>query len=179
MAQNDSNQGGDDRVSREAHDRVVRERDELKATLAERDAVIADVGIRDRARAFFKSQGAQDPDWAAEFALPHLRDTELDQIPEVLGSERFKPLISQASPSNDDGGASDGSGESPAQDPGSGFAGGPNPGGQGTAPPPEKISPNSPQFKEAVRNNNRQQIEKWDQAGLIDWNPAVLAQESA
>ena len=167
------NEKGDDRVSREAHERVVRERDELKAQVSELGNTVKDFAIRDKARDFFKSKNVPDPDWAADFSLPQLRDVEPDSIPEVLAGDRFKPLLTQQSAPDDPP-----QGETPPTDPQTGFAGGPNPGAGGTPPSPSKISRQSPEFRDAVRRNDKSQLEQWDKAGLIEWSPEVLAQEA-
>lgn len=166
-----------DRVSREAHERVTRERDQAMSRVKELEAVVQDVGIRDKARSFFKEKGHTDPDWAAEMSLPHLRDTSLDEIPNVLAGDRFSRFLAVS--------GSSGEPPAPATDPvavepaASGFTGGPNPAGGGQPPSPSKISPNSPEFKEAVARNDRALLQDWDNKGMIEWHPDVLAQEGA
>lgn len=133
----------DGKVSREAHERMTRERDELKAKVDKLNKVVQDVGYRDRARKFFKDKGVADPDWAAEFALPHLRTVELDSLDETLASDRFAPLVQMAvskAPAPDDGEGSpepDASATPPPSQ--TGFSG-PNPGATGGAPETQKIA---------------------------------------
>jgi hypothetical protein len=169
VAENENEQVQDGRVSVEAHNRVKTENAELRAKLNELSAVVKDVGVRDRARAWFKEQGAADPDWAAEFVIPHIRDVEPDSIGETLGSDRFKPLLGNTAPQ-------------PAPEPTvpplpefAGF-GGPQPGG-GSAQPPgtSKINPRSSEF----RNASPSQVEQWDRDGMVDWHPLVKEHASA
>lgn len=154
-----------DKVSREAHDRMTRERDELKAQVDELTKVVKDVGYRDKARQYFMSKGVKDPDWAAEFALPHLRTVELDSLEETLASDRFAPLVQMASVQ--DAPASKPPEEAtdppPVPTP-SGFSG-PNPGAQGgPSPTPQKMK-----LKD-VQGMTREQLQEADAQGLIDWS---------
>lgn len=155
-------------VSREAHERMTRERDELKAKVEELNRVVMDVGYRDKARSYFKSKGAPDPDWAAEFALPHLRDVELDKLEETLASERFAPLVSMASmqaPTTQEP-------QAPPTNPGpvTSFSG-PNPGAVGGPPPqPGKIQAGSKEYYEIVRKpNGRARIAELAEQGMVEW----------
>ena len=165
---------GDDRVSRQAHERVTRERDEALARVGQLEAVVKDVGIRDKAVSFFEEKGVVNARAAAELALPHLRDVEVDDITSTLASDRFAMLV-----------AGQASSQPPPQEPAvtepaaSGFAGGPNPSSEGAPPSPQKISPRSPEFKAAIARNDRAQIADWDNKGMIDWSQEVLAQEGA
>ena len=154
-----------DMVSREAHERMTKERDELKAKVEELTKVVTDVGYRDKARSYFKTAGVPDPDWAAEFALPHIRGTELEKLDETLASERFKPLVSMASmqqaPASEAPPAEPP--EPPAQPP-TGF-GGPNPGAAGGSPEPaRKVQPSD------LRGMTREQVAELDSQGLIAWS---------
>jgi len=155
-----------DKVSREAHDRMTRERDELKAKLDEVSTALTDMALREKTRSALKGKVA-DPDIAADFFLPHLRGTEVDKIGETLGSERFTQMMSlmAASPpaaSSDDG---DPSAEPPLNPgPQSSFAG-PNPGATGgAAPEPKKVNPRD------VRHLRPDQLADLDAKGLVDWS---------
>lgn len=155
-----------ERISNEAQ--LRKQVEALTARNAELEAVVKDVGVLNRARAFFKESGAADPDWAAEFVIPHVRDVEIDKLAEVLSSDRFQPLLGQVS----GGGGTPATGtpaaepEVPVEQP-RGFGGGPQPAG-GQAPSADrKIDPRSPEFKSASRS----QKEQWDTQGLVDWHP--------
>jgi hypothetical protein len=113
-----------ERVSREAHDRVTAERDQFKQQVEAAAAALADMQAREKARAFFKAQGAADPDIAAEAAFPHLRGIEPEKFDEVLGKDIFKPYLA-ASLTNGQAVT-----DEPAVEPTSGFSG-PSPGSAG------------------------------------------------
>ena len=114
-----------ERVSREAHDRMTQERDQYKQQVEAASAAIADMQAREKARAYFKAQGAADPDIAAEAAFPHLRGIEPEKYEEVLGKEIFKPYLA----ANLTNGQAVTDAE-PAVEPTSGFSG-PSPGSAG------------------------------------------------
>lgn len=157
-------------VSREAHERMTRERDEAKARLAELEAVVTDIGYKEKARSFFKAKGVTDPDWAAEFALPHLRSVELDKLEETLASDRFAPLVTmataQASPPPPE--------DTPSVplNPGaqSSFSG-PNPGAVGGTPPePGKIKAGSEDYRKILNGpDGKQRLAELAQAGQVEW----------
>lgn len=120
-----ANETETERVSREAHDRVTAERDQYRQQVEAATAALADVSAREKARAYFKAQGAADPDIAAEAAFPHLRGIEPEQYDEVLARDIFKPYLTA--------GASSAPTEAePATEPTSGFSG-PSPGSAGNA----------------------------------------------
>lgn len=159
-------------VSREAHDRIKAERDALKTQVEELSTVVRDVGIRDKARAYFVDKGVTNADWAADLALPHLRDVEIDKIGETLEGDRFKPLIVQATPPVEP------TGEPPAEPAPSGFSG-PSPGTPGGTPPtPQKLSFGSPEVQSAIVANDTAQFAKWEAEDRIAWDPRVIAAES-
>lgn len=140
----------DGRVSKEAHERIVRERDELKA---ERDQLAVTVGDLGRARKiedFLEAKKVDNVRGVAELLLPHVRDVEVDKLEETLGSDRYKPWIERfvapATPASD-GDGDGGDPPAPPADPGAGFSGaGPNPGGSG-----DSLDPNRKVSRDEVR----------------------------
>lgn len=156
-------------VSREAHERMTRERDELKQKVTQLEAVVVDVGYKEKARSYFKAQGVADPDWAAEFALPHLRTVELDKLEETLASDRFKPLVSMATAQSTPAAPE---APTPPVNPGpvSSFSG-PNPGAVGgPAPEPGKIKAGSKEYHDIVSGpNGKARISELAEAGMVEW----------
>lgn len=84
-------------VSREAHQRMTDERNALKAERDQLAATIKDYGYMDKARRHFSEKGLDDPDWAAEVALPAMKsaDVEVDAIGQYL-DDKFSRLYPQA-----------------------------------------------------------------------------------
>lgn len=117
-----ANETETERVSREAHDRVTAERDQYRQQVEAAAAALADMQSREKARAWFKANGAADPDIAAEAAFPHLRGVEDEKLEEVLGKDIFKPYLTA--------GAATVPAPEPATEPTSGFSG-PSPGSAG------------------------------------------------
>ena len=157
-----------DVISREAHQRVIEQRDAFENQLKEAHAALEDFTKLEAARSFLMPEdlkAVNDQVTAkAELVMPHLRDVGKDMIPETLNSDRFK-FLSQApaAPTPD---------PSPTPDPATpeptGGFGGPNPGGEGGAPDPnQKIRRDSPEFRAAVQRNDRAQIEKWYADDLV------------
>lgn len=72
-----------DTVSIEAHNRVVAERDELKAQVADLAGTVKDIGYREKAESWFSGRVDDARGWA-ELSLPHIRSGEVDDIEATL-----------------------------------------------------------------------------------------------
>jgi hypothetical protein len=159
-------------VSREAHQRVLIERDQFKADLEKATDALSDFALRDRARATFKAKGAADPDWAADFALPHLRGVEPDKLDETLAAERFAPLF--AHPNGAETEQTEQTEQVPPPAPGeraqSAF-GGPTPGGVSPTGGPTRTH-----YRDLKRTGVAEaEIRRMAREGLVDFDPQVLA----
>lgn len=170
MADNESAE----RVSREAHDRVVRERDELKSKLEELSGSLQDMAYEREARKVFAQKGVANPDWAAEMALPHLRSAQsLSEIPELIESERFAPIFQMgqmgtpvAADEDDDRNVpSENARRAPA---------GPNPGGRNVngnaALPPVTRE----EYNAAIARDDMEQIQAWHKEGRLTFKTRAL-----
>lgn len=161
----------EDRVSKEAHQRVVTERDQLKAKNDELARTVSDLGRNGKIRSALKGK-VSDPDYVADMMLPHLRDVEIDKLEETLGSDRFKPMVAAFATSSGEGDG-DGAGKAPEKDPpadpGSGFAGpGPNPGSGGNPPAAKQpVAHDSPEIRALIETGNHAQVEEMYKAGLV------------
>jgi len=173
---------GDGTVSAEAHQRMTRERDELKQKLEEATATLTDLHKSNQARDWFISQlddptkeVVQTASAKADLVTPHLRDVEPDKIGNVLSQDRFKPLLGSTTPPAPSG---DGNGEgapkgeesapveSPPKPPPSGF-GGPNPSGDGAPPAPDKYTLDSPEVRTLIERNDGEALKKLYDEGRI------------
>jgi len=162
-----------DKVSREAHERMTRERDELKAQLAQATNALKDLTIEQKLRSNLKGKVA-DPDVAANLLLPHFREVELDGIPEALGSERFAPIVSMMAAQQAPVTQTD---DTPPPTPptnGQSAFSGPNPGAAGGAPTErQKIRAGSPEFNQiAELPNGKARIAELREQDLIEWTQA-------
>lgn len=75
-------------VSIEAHQRVVAERDALKAQVDDLSGTVKDFKYIETAEPWFKARGVEDTRGWAELALPHIRMGDLEDIAGVL-EQRF------------------------------------------------------------------------------------------
>lgn len=154
-----------DRVSREAHDRVVRERDEFKSKLDEALAAVKDMSYEREARKVFAQKGVANPDWAAEMALPHLRTaSSLDDIPAIIDSERFAPIFQMGqmgtNPTADDDDRHIPSESQRRAQPG------PNPGGRSSGQPTlPQVS--REEYQAAIEADDLAQIQAWQKEGRL------------
>lgn len=159
-----------DRVSREAHDRVTRERDEATAKLKEATAALTDLVARENVRSALRDRVA-DPDSAADLLLPHLRDVAPADIGEALKSnERLVSMVSLLTPKPAPAASDDTPLQAPLNPgPQSSFSG-PNPGASGGQPTPEKIRANSPEFNKIGQGpDGAARIAELASQGLIEW----------
>lgn len=78
MAENTTPNDLPETVSREAHQRMTDQRNELQAENEQLKATILDMGYTDKARRHFAEKGVDDPDWAAEIALPVMKSAQVE-----------------------------------------------------------------------------------------------------
>ena len=150
-------------VSRTAHERVLRERDSAQARTAELEAVVRDLGLREKAIDYFRAKAIDDPVHWATVALPHLREIEVDQVGARL-DDLFGVLPSApAQP------------ETPINQPTSGFEPRrPNPGAEGAQPRLEPIKPGSPEWKKVLKEEGLDGMRRLDKEGRIAWSAENL-----
>lgn len=156
----------DGRVSKEAHQRMVTERDEWKAKAEQLSATVTDLGTARKLEELLGGKVA-DPRGTAEFLLPHVRDVEIDKLADHIESDAFKARLALFAPVAAPTPPADP--PTPPADPGPGFAGpGPSPGGQGQAPSgATSIRRDSPEYQRALAQGDHEQIQKWHDDGLV------------
>lgn len=165
-------------ISQERYNAVVRERDSLKGQVEESKDSLTDYQKRDAARTALKGKVA-DVDVVADMITPFLTEVSLEDIGSHVSSDEFKPRLNAfapaATPSTSTGGDGEATSESGTVDAAveeTGGFGGPSPGGaDGTKAldsKTDKIATNSPEYQEAIRTDNTEQIEKWDKAGQLE-----------
>jgi hypothetical protein len=151
----------DSPVSREAHERVKRERDASAAKLAELEGVVKDMGLREKAIDFFRAQSADDPVRWATVALPHLRETALEDIPSKL-ADLFPAVPKAGIPAVPE--------DTPLSPP-SGFnTRQPNPAATGQAPKTEALKVGSAEVRKILAEQGIAGLRKLDADGGIVWS---------
>jgi hypothetical protein len=138
----------DDSVSRVAHDRMTKERDELKALLTDAQGELSKVALERRAYEYFKGQKVPNAVELSQLAAPHLKDVDPDAIGEKLGALFPASMVTpQVTPTDDP--PTEPETPAPAVPPVPAI-GGPDPGAPGTPPPREKVKINSPEMKARI-----------------------------
>jgi hypothetical protein len=151
----------DESVSREAHDRVKRERDAATAKLADLEGVVKDMGLREKAIDYFRGQSADDPVRWATVALPHLREVALEDIPSKLAD--LFPAVPKA------GGPAVADEQLPS--PPSGFnTRQPNPAASGQQPKGEALKVGSAEVRKMLSEGGLDEVRRLDKDGLIVWS---------
>jgi hypothetical protein len=150
----------DESVSREAHERVKRERDAATARLADLEGVVKDMGLREKAIDYFRSQSADDPVRWATVALPHLRETALDDIPSRL-ADLFPAVPKAGTQVAEDAPLSPPSGFNTRQ---------PNPAASGQAPKTEALKVGSAEVRKILNEQGMAGVRKLDADGGIVWS---------
>lgn len=150
-------------VSREAHQRVTRERDAAATKAAELEAVVKDLGLREKAIDFFRGKGVDDPVHWATVALPHLREVGVEGAPDRL-TELFGSLPTVAPPPAPT--------ERPVNQPPSAFGSErrPNPAAEGAQPRLEPIKPGSTEWKRVLKEEGLEGMRRLDKEGRIAWS---------
>jgi len=158
-----------DTVSREAHQRMTDERNNLKAQVEELSGTVTDLAFVEKARKHFVEKGVPDPEWAADIALPTIKSTgtDLDSIGAFL-DDKFARLYPEPAPPATEPVATDDGIPTPdaAQPPG--FAR-PSPAAEGTPPGETKYRYDSPEIQALIQNNDSEGLKKLADAGKIEW----------
>ena len=164
-----------EKVSKEAFDRVTRERDSLKEQAETAKTALGSYLKRDRAREALKGKVDADRiDSIADLVTPHLSDVDLDDIPDTLGQDKFKalyvttPSVNGGESEGEEGGNTEPPGASePAQQ---GF-GGPSPANAGSGGPQvgtaERIAVGSSEYKALVSSGDEEALKAAYEKGLI------------
>jgi len=161
-----------DMVSREAHQRMTDERNQLKARVSELEATVLDFGLADKARRHFQAKHVEDPDWAAEIALPTIRQNagEIEDIGSFLDQKFARLYPSGDIPSPSTPPADTTPMPDAVQPPG--FAR-PSPSGEGQPPGQKKYRTTDPEIRALIAANDKAAIERLDREGLIEWRTAA------
>ncbi len=160
-------------VTRVAHQRMTDERNEARAEVDKLGVRVQKMAFESEIRKHFSSKKLDDPEWAANIALPAVMDAnlELEGIGAFLDDQwsRLYPEPSQptaeGTPVADDGIPSPDAVEPP------GFAR-PSPGAEGTPPGEKKYTINSPEVKLTIANNDDEALRRLVDAGQIEWMSA-------
>lgn len=170
-----NNNGETDTISREAFERIKRERDDLKAKAGELGETLTSYIRREKARAALRDKVA-DPDTVADLLAPHLKDIDPDQVADHVLSDAFAPKLAPflpkepTPPSAPSGDGEGGQTPQPAIEP-NGFGAGPSPGGAGDAPTPSnpgnQIRVGSEEWNRMVQANDKEGIKKAYEEGRV------------
>lgn len=162
-------------ISREAHLRVLAERDEAKSRASALESTVKDLALVNYARSTFKTMNVTDPDGAAELALPHLRDISGDNADEIrklvaekIASDSRFALLQRQNASDDKSQEAE-TVVQPVVDPGGAgpFGSGPSPAPTG-APPNAKLTWQSPEVAEMIYNNDLAGLNQLLKDGRLD-----------
>lgn len=152
-------------VSRDAHQRMTDDRNEWKAKAEKLTGFVTDLSLTDKARKHFAEKKVDDPDWAAEIALPSIKtsNTEIGDVGTYL-DDKFARLYPTAQPDTEVPSADDGVPTPDAVEP-PGFAR-PSPASEG-APPDglQKYTISDPHIQALIEANNVAEIERLHKAG--------------
>lgn len=156
-------------VSREAHQRMTNERNELQAKVDELSSTLKDLSFNDKAREHFSDKGVDDPKWAADIALASMKSAgvELDGISAYLDDKFEKLYPKEGEPKPEGTLPVDGVPTPDAVEP-PGFAR-PSPAAEG-APPGQKVyTIKDPEIQALIQANDRDGIAKLEKAGQFKW----------
>ena len=158
-------------VSRDAHQRMTDDRNALKEQVEKLTVTVTDLSYVDKARKHFIEKKVDDPDWAADIALPSIKaaGTEIGDIGEYLDDKFARLYPSGDKP--DDPPADDGIPTPDAVEP-PGFAR-PSPAAEGTPTGPKKYKISDPEIQGLIQANDKAALEKLDKAGQIEWLTAA------
>ena len=156
-------------VSREAHQRMTDDRNEWKAKAEGLTSTVTDLAFVDKARKHFVEKKVDDPDWAAEIALPSIRTagTEIGDIGDFLDDKfaRLYPEVptEDGTPPADDGVPTPDAVEPPG-------SARPSPASEGApVDGKKKYSFSDPHIQALLEANDKAEIERLDKAGQIAW----------
>jgi hypothetical protein len=154
-------------VSRQAHERVTRERDSAQARVSELEAVVKDLGLREKAIDYFRGKGVDDPIRWATLALPHIREGDPAQAGDRLDSLFGDLPGTAAPPAAPEGGV--------VNPPPTGFqTRGPNPAAEGQHPRLEPVKPGSEEWRKVIREEGLDGMRRLDRDGRIAWSAENL-----
>ena len=153
-------------VSQEAFDRVTGQKDALEAKIADLEGVVKDQAYMEKARKHFDDKKVDDPDWAAEIALPSMKSagTEVDDIGSYLDTKFSKlyPTDNGEEPEPEPNVAAPDAVEPP------GFAR-PSPASDGTPPDQKVLTINDPEIKALIEGNDLAAIQAMEKEGTFRW----------
>ena len=157
-------------VSREAHQRMTDERNALKDELGDLKTTVRDLGLVEKARKHFIDKKVDDPEWAADIALPSIKAAgEIADIGAYLDDKFARLYPKEASTTEDP--PDDGVPTPDAIDP-PGFAR-PSPASEGGQTGQKKYKYSDPEIQNLIRSNDRAGFDKLDKAGRIEWSTAA------
>jgi hypothetical protein len=145
------------------------ERNDLKAQVQDLSTTVTDLAFADKARKHFADKNVEDPEWAAEIALPSIKSdgTEIGDLGGYLDDKFARLYPGEAGdPSTEPTG--DGIPTPDAVEP-PGFAR-PSPAAEGLPPGQQKYTISSPEVQQLINANDREGLEKLDKAGQIEWH---------
>ncbi len=165
-------------VSREAHQRMTDERNTAREEVKTLGSRLTDMAFTDKARKHFIEKNVDDPEWAADIALPSIKDagTEISDIGTFLDEKfaRLYPTTEALATSSegevavvtDDGVPTPDAAEPP------GFAR-PSPAGDGAPPAKRTYRISDPEVQALIAANDVAGIKALDDAGEIEWYTAA------
>lgn len=157
-------------VSREAHQRMTDDRNALKDELDGLKTTVRDLGLVEKARKHFIEKKVDDPEWAADIALPSIKAAgEIEDIGAYLDDKFARLYPTEASTTEES--TDDGVPTPDAVDP-PGFAR-PSPASEGGQTGQKKYKYRDPEIQNLLESNDRAGIDKLDKAGRIDWSTAA------
>ena len=155
-------------VSKEAHQRMTDERNDLKAEVKTLSGTVRDLGLVDKARKHFIEKGVADPEWAADIALPTiLAEGEVADVGAFLDDKFARLYPEKKEPGSEQSVADDGIPSPDAVEP-PGFAR-PSPAAEGTPPGQKKYKYTDPEIQKLIQDNDNEGLKKLADAGQIDW----------
>ncbi|MFC1740191.1 hypothetical protein ACFL0N_01770 [Pseudomonadota bacterium] len=164
MATNQEQTDLPETVSREAHQRMTDERNALKQERDDLARTVKDMGYMDHARRHFAEKGVEDPDWAAEIALPKIHNdlgdvTEMSAIGEYLDNQ-FARLYPKTGDAKVEDVPTPDAVETPS------FAR-PTPAAEGQPAAKKVYSTSDPEIKALIAANDRATLERMTEAGEL------------
>lgn len=161
MAENTTQTDLPETVSREAHQRMTDQRNELQTENEQLKATIMDMGYTDKARRHFAEKGVDDPDWAAEIALPVMKSAQVEA--EAVGDyldNQFARLYPQTGEAKEPDVPTPDAVETPS------FAR-PTPAAEGQPAAKKVYSTSDPEIKALIAANDVATLERMTEAGEL------------
>ncbi|KKM76881.1 hypothetical protein LCGC14_1375670 [marine sediment metagenome] len=155
-------------VTRVAHQRMTDERNEARAEVDVLGKRVQKMAFESEARKHFSSKKHDDPEWAADIALPSIlqADVELEGIGAFL-DDKFSRLYPKANePGTEQPAADDGIPSPDAAQP-PGFAK-PSPAAEGSPPGEKKYKYSDPEIQALINANDGEGLKKLIDAGQYE-----------